>query len=148
MAANASEIEISFEIRSHNQVVRKVSLVIQKLPDDSSQDTHRAIKKYRSDLVDDSERSVQDWYVNDVQVLYAFLLSQLQKIIDHTNHHESQIIITKDPARLLALQNCYCQHCGRLFLQHYGPIAGVIKKCSSCRKYTSCSHQKATSNEV
>jgi hypothetical protein len=32
-----------------------------------------------------------------------------------------------------------------LFLQHYGPIAGVVKKCRSCGRLTTCCHRKSVS---
>lgn len=142
VATNPLEMEISFEVRSQNRAIRRVSLVLERLADEFPQDTERHIQKYRSSLSENEQRAVRVWYVNDVQVLRRYLLDTLQAIVDSTNHQECEIVVTKDPQRLLALKNCYCEHCGRLFLQHYGPIAGIVKKCRSCGKLTTCCHQK------
>jgi hypothetical protein len=143
MTINAPEMEISFEVRSQNQIIQRVSLILERLAYEFPQDTERHIQKYRSYLSESEQQAVHDWYVNDIQILRGYLLGTLQAIIDKTNHQECEIIVTKDPQRLFALQNCYCEHCGRLFLQHYGPIAGVVKKCRSCGKLTPCCHRKS-----
>jgi hypothetical protein len=142
---NTLEVEISFEVHSQNEIIKRVSLVLERLTDEFPRDIERHIQKYRSHLSENEQRVTRDWYVSDVQILRRYLLDTLQAIVDKTNHEECEIIITKDPQKLFVLQNCYCEHCGRLFLQHYGPISGVIKKCRSCGRLTTCCHHKSMS---
>jgi hypothetical protein len=142
MALNVPEMEITLEIHFNNQTIRHVSLSLEKLPERLPPVEKGSIQGYRSRLSENGRDDVHYRYVNDVQILRRCLLEKLQQIIDRADHEQSQIVVTKDPEGLLVLQNCYCEHCGRLFLQHYGPIAGIIKKCSSCGRLTACRHQK------
>lgn len=131
MSSKKVQVEIRLRIRiSGTAKLEFIELIISRLNE------RQDISTFESNLSVDGISKTAIWSTNDIQLLEAYFIQYLQRLISDYDPYAEKIEVLEDTHSLLTLRSAYCQHCGKKLYETYGHAFGVVKKCSNCGRFS------------
>ncbi len=138
-------VRVALVIKLPGGAERHIVAWIDRLANDPRDDPGRGLETFRLSIEDNGNLvREQEEVLPVLKYLKYELVRQLHGIlnaVDYPDPEEAKVAdvveIIEDTHGLIGLQACHCQHCGSVFLEHFGYLGAVVKKCK-CGRYTVC----------
>ncbi len=131
-------LRVALVIKSPDGAQRRITAQVDRLPDTHPDDPGRGLETFRLSIWEDGKLEQQAFVLPSLSFLKDYLTRRLHRVLNTVDHNTDVVEIIEDTHRLIQRQSCYCQFCGRKFLEHYGYLGAVVKICRRCGKYTVC----------
>lgn len=138
-------VRVALVIKPPGGAKRHIVAWIDRLSGDLRDDPGRGLETFRLSIEENGKLvREREEVLPALRYLKYELARQLHRIlnaVDYPDPEEAKVAdvveIIEDTHGLIELQACHCQHCGSVFLEHFGYLGAVVKKCK-CGRYTVC----------
>jgi hypothetical protein len=135
-------LRVAFVIKSPDGVQRHVVAWVDRLPDDHPNDHGRGLETFRLSIREGDELKQEKLVLPSLLFVKDHLSRHLHQILDTVDYGSKEtalevVEIIEDTHRVIEHHFCHCQYCGSIFLEHFGYLGAVIKKCK-CGRLTVC----------
>lgn len=138
-------VRVAFIIRPLDGDERHIVGRIDRLSGDRRDDPGRGLETFRLSIEENGKTvREREEVLPALKYLKHELTRQLHRILNAVEYPDLEeatvadvVEIVEDKNRLIEHHVCRCQHCGSVFLEHFGYLGAVVKKCK-CGRYTVC----------